>query len=263
MKWINLIFYILMVGVNAFANIFKLGGKNTGEISANYPNVLTPAAYTFAIWGVIYLMLLLFVIAPFVRPDGKVAEVAIRLKGWFAVSCVFNIAWIIMWHFEKIGWSVAVMAALLGTLFVMYAKYTYLGSEIFRDNPSAGTFGLSVYLAWIFVAMLANVMVLLVSIGIDGFGTWAQIISALMLIAGAVVLTLIGVSGNWILPITGMWAYAGILIRQLSPQMLDGKYGSIILCTILGMGIMLFAIVVGVMNINGAFSAGKELTEGV
>lgn len=259
MKWVNLIFYILMVGVNAFANIFKLGGKTTGEISGNYANVVTPAPYTFFIWGVIYLLLLVFVIAPFFNPDGKVSDTVLKLKGWFAISCVLNIAWIVMWHFDKIGWSLGVMGILLLSLYIMYTKYSFIYKSEELLKPTWGTAGLSVYLSWICVATVANTMVLLVKLGLDGFDITAQVLSSIMLIIGAITLSIIAASGNWLIAITGIWAYTGILVRQLSPNELNGAYGPIILTLILGIGIMVFGSIVGIMGISGSVKPKKDL----
>ena len=50
----NTITFILMVTVNALANLLPLNGLTTGEVSDSYPNLFAPAALTFSIWGVIY-----------------------------------------------------------------------------------------------------------------------------------------------------------------------------------------------------------------
>ena len=49
--------FILMVVVNALANILPINGIGTGAVSDSYPNLFAPAGITFAIWGVIYLLL--------------------------------------------------------------------------------------------------------------------------------------------------------------------------------------------------------------
>ena len=54
--------YLLMILMNALANILPINGKGTGEISDSYPNLFAPDGITFAIWGVIYLLLGLFVL---------------------------------------------------------------------------------------------------------------------------------------------------------------------------------------------------------
>ena len=57
-----LLSFIGMVAVNALANALPLNGVNTGQVSALYPNLFTPASYTFGIWGLIYLMLAVYTV---------------------------------------------------------------------------------------------------------------------------------------------------------------------------------------------------------
>ncbi|HOK28255.1 MAG TPA: hypothetical protein PLI21_04455, partial [Methanomassiliicoccaceae archaeon] len=52
----NAIAYVMMLIVNGLAGSTSLiGGKVTSEISDMNPTLVTPAGFTFAIWGIIYL----------------------------------------------------------------------------------------------------------------------------------------------------------------------------------------------------------------
>ena len=62
MKYLNLIAFVFMITMNYLANALPLNGKTTGQLSDQYPNLFTPAGITFSIWGVIYLLLLVFII---------------------------------------------------------------------------------------------------------------------------------------------------------------------------------------------------------
>ena len=55
-----LVAVVIVMAVNAAANIVPLGGYNTGTLSAMYPTGFTPAGRTFSIWSLIYLGLLAF-----------------------------------------------------------------------------------------------------------------------------------------------------------------------------------------------------------
>ena len=67
MKLVNILvtwlFLAAMIAANALANILPINQLNTGQISAFYPNYFVPAGFTFSIWGVIYLLLLNYVIS--------------------------------------------------------------------------------------------------------------------------------------------------------------------------------------------------------
>ena len=49
--------FIIMVVVNVLANYLPINGVTTGQVADSFPNLFAPAGYTFAIWGVIYVLL--------------------------------------------------------------------------------------------------------------------------------------------------------------------------------------------------------------
>lgn len=57
--------YVLMIILNALANIIPINGITSGGVSDFYENLFAPAGITFSIWGVIYLLLLLYVVYQF------------------------------------------------------------------------------------------------------------------------------------------------------------------------------------------------------
>ncbi|MFH1651080.1 MAG: hypothetical protein ABID87_03105, partial [Chloroflexota bacterium] len=59
---LNLLGFLGTVIINALANILPINNKTTGVLSDQYPNLFVPAGLTFSIWGVIYLLLAIFVI---------------------------------------------------------------------------------------------------------------------------------------------------------------------------------------------------------
>jgi hypothetical protein len=58
----NIIAYILTIVFNALSGTGVFNGRTIGGVSDDYPNLFTPAGFTFSIWSVIYLFLLIFVI---------------------------------------------------------------------------------------------------------------------------------------------------------------------------------------------------------
>lgn len=238
LKYINAIAYAAMLALNGIANFAKLGGSNTGGVSEKYANIFTPAGWTFAIWGAIYGLLLIFVIAPFVKPTGSVAALQEKLGGWFMLSCLLNMAWMLTWHYNKIWASELIMLALLGTLIIMFYKFTFSSAlpDSMEKGLSWGSAGLTMYFTWICIAAIANTMVLFTSLGIDGFGTLMTTLSVSMLIIASFVLSALTMSsGNWLIGVSGIWAYAGVISKQLSAS----KYGS--------MNVVAVAAIVGII----------------
>jgi hypothetical protein len=63
LRWLNIIAYVLTVLVNGLAGSTTiLGGRNTAQVSDANPTLVTPAGYVFSIWGVIYILLGVFVV---------------------------------------------------------------------------------------------------------------------------------------------------------------------------------------------------------
>ena len=110
-----------MVTVNALANILPINGVTTGELSDAYPSLFTPAGYVFGIWGLIYLLLVIFVV--YQARDAQQHNLRLDALGYaFVVSCVFNIGWIFAWHYGQILLSTLFMLGILASLVVCYER---------------------------------------------------------------------------------------------------------------------------------------------
>ena len=74
----NIAALLIVIAVNALANILPIAGKMTGDISAKYMSLFTPAGFTFGIWSVIYAALLAFVVyqaLPSQRKNRRLADI--------------------------------------------------------------------------------------------------------------------------------------------------------------------------------------------
>src|SRR5689334_24378270 len=61
-QYANLLSVIFALTINILATSLPLNGQNTGEISDRFKVYFVPAGYVFAIWGVIYLGWIAFII---------------------------------------------------------------------------------------------------------------------------------------------------------------------------------------------------------
>ena len=112
--------YVVMIATNALANALPINGRTTGGVSDSYPNLFAPTGTTFAIWGVIYILLgahVLYQMGLFRAPGGREpqAERAMleRVGVLFAASSFANAAWILAWHYDFIGLSTLLLATML------------------------------------------------------------------------------------------------------------------------------------------------------
>ncbi len=225
---LNLLVFMMMVVVNALANILPIGGINTGEVSDAYPNLFAPAAITFSIWGVIYFLLLLFVLyslGTFGKKGGFEASKAASMP--FIISSLANTAWIFSWHYRIIPLSLALMLVILISLMTAYVRIQKRGlskaEKIFVRLP------FSIYFGWITVATIANVTTFLVSIGWNGFGIADSIWMGIALVAALVIGALTTLRyRDWAYGLVILWAFAGIYIKHISPSGFDGQYPLVI-----------------------------------
>jgi hypothetical protein len=241
--------YVAMVGVNYLANALPIGGVTTGEASDSYANLFTPAGITFAIWGLIYLLLLAYTIYQFgfgqkeTSPERE--KFLASINRYFLVSSMANIAWIFAWHYGILWLSVLIMLVLLFSL-IKIADVINVGKLSVRDNLLIRA-PFSVYFGWITVATIANLTVFLVSLAWNGFGIAEAIWAVIILLVGAG----IGIVRMWkdkniFYGLVLVWAYGGILLKHLSVSEFNGKYPSIISTVIVCM--ILFASMIGFLG---------------
>ena len=241
LRIINPIFCLGMIAVNALANILPINGMNTGEISDYYPNLFTPIAWTFSIWGVIYLLLAMFMLYQSGLFGGKQSGQLIGEIGiWFVISCTANMLWIFLWHHLKIGLTVCAMLVLLVSLIVMARKVSNaVGREsLFVKLP------IFVYFGWITVATIANVTAFFVNVGWSGFGLSEAGWTLIMLLAGALIAASVIVRfRSTAYGAVVIWAYAGILAKHLSASGYDKAFPSVIYSAAIGIAIVLIVCI--------------------
>jgi benzodiazapine receptor len=217
----NPIAFIATIIINGLAgSTTLLGGQDTAAISDANFTLITPAGYVFAIWGIIYTLLGIFVIYQ-ALPSQK--EKAYQKKiGWlFVLSSIINIVWLFLWQYEYLIFSVPIMFMLLGTLIMIYKKLEIGKSQPEIKEKIAVQLPFSTYLGWITIASIANVATTLVSISWDGFGispeNWAlAIIIIALLLASIVIATRKDIAYTLVIA----WAFVGISVAQTNPNII-------------------------------------------
>ncbi len=219
LKWLNILAFLFTVLVNGLAGSTTiLGGKNTAQISDANPTLITPAGYVFSIWGVIYILLGVFVVFQ-ALPNEKGKEYQKRIGWLFVLSSVLNIAWLFLWQFEYLSLSVVLMFLLLATLIAIYLRLNIGKSTASLREKLAVHLPFSVYLGWITIASIANVSVTLVSVNWDCFGispeTWATLI---VIVALLITLLVIATRKDVAYGLVIIWALVGIAVKQSENQ---------------------------------------------
>ncbi len=233
-RTITIVAFAVMLLVNILANALPLNGLNTGQVSNLYPNLFAPFALTFSIWGIIYVLLLLYMLyltGP-LKGDGSFegSPLAARTEGLFTVSCFANAGWILAWQYRLIPLSMVLMVVILVCLVMTYhglASATLDGrGTLFVKLP------FSVYSAWIAIATCANLTVLCVSLGWDGMGPSGPLWTTILLLLGLVVGLVTTLRHKDIAyGLVFIWAYVGILMQHISTSGFAGAY-PLVVCTL-------------------------------
>jgi hypothetical protein len=243
-KILALIAYIAMIVVNFLAVNLPINNRGTGEISDAYTNLFTPAGITFSIWGLVYLLLAIYVIYQFKsKNDGLLKKINI----FFIITSIANILWIFAWHYDFIGTSLILMLVLLFGLIKI--------ADILRSNDLTAEekkfikVPFSVYFGWITVATIANITVFLVSINWGGFGVSDFIWTTIVLLVGLIIgIWRMNKDNSFVYGLVLVWAYLGILLKHLSTDGFAGQYPIIIYTLIICL--VLFVISIGRMAVR-------------
>jgi hypothetical protein len=207
--------YVLTVVTNGLAVALPLNGQSTAEISDRYLTLITPAGYVFAIWSVIYALLLAFSVYQ-ALPSHR-ADPPLRAIGYLsAVAAILNSIWLVLWHYNVFVLTVPVMVALLLTLIAIYVRLG-IGARRAATWTEAIAVRLpwSVYLGWITIATIANVATTLVWLEWDGLGIAPDVWAAAVLVVGAAIATAMALTRRDLAyGLVIVWAYIGIAVNH-------------------------------------------------
>lgn len=205
---LNLLALAAVLLVNYLANALPIAGRTPAQVSEMFPTLFTPAGFTFAIWGIIYLLLLAFSIFQ-LRYTGKQQPAFLERIGWlFVLSCAANTGWLFAFHHLYIGLSMLVMLLLLGSLIMIYLRLGVGRGSASKSEEWLVQLPFSVYLGWVSVATIANASILLTHLGWTGQPGGPAFWAALV-IAAAVVLGLLAMSRR------RDFAYAAVIVWAL------------------------------------------------
>ncbi len=199
---------------NILASTLPLNGLNTGEISDRFKIFFVPAGYVFSIWGLIYVGLIAYAIyqvLPAQRENPRLRSIGYI----FVLSCVANIVWLFLWHYEIFEFTLVAMLALLATLIVIYLRLDIGHSQVSTGEKWAVHVPFSIYLGWITVATIANTTQLLYYLGWDGWGISAETWTVIMLAAGVIISALMSFTrADVAYSLVLVWAYIGIALKH-------------------------------------------------
>ncbi len=236
----NLLSVLLALTVNSLATALPLNNQTTAQISDRFKVFFVPAGYVFAIWGIIYIGWIAFTVYQFL-PAQKESP---RLRGLgylFALTGVFNAAWLFCWQYNHFTLSVIVMLILLGLLIASYLNLNIGHTLVSNVEKWCVDIPLSVYLGWISVATIANISDWLYFVNWNGFGIAPQAWAVIMLIVASLFGLLMALtrrdSGYLFVFV---WAFAGIAVKQAAAPLV--AYSAWV-AVVIALGLVVFSLV--------------------
>lgn len=212
---LNTITLAVMLFVNTASNTGFFSQRTVGDVSHKYDTLFAPAGYAFAIWGLLFLLAICFVIFQWVLVKNDPKHFIIKTGIWFSLSNIFNAAWVYLWLNEMLGWCVILILLLLICLIILTVR---LRLEL-DDEPVRTIFfvwwPITFYLGWIMVATIACVSAWLVSINWLGFNLPPDVWTIIMIaIASVLYLALTFKRNMREASIIAIWAFIAIAVRQ-------------------------------------------------
>jgi hypothetical protein len=229
----NIVAFVIVIAVNAYANILPIAGNTISQVADKYSSLFTPAGFTFSIWGLIYLGLAIFVIYQALPAQHRNESLA-RIGLPFRISCAANALWIFTWNLEWLVPALMLMIVLLVSLVFIYRSLGIVdtGAGVSERWLVQLPFGL--YLGWITVAAIANLSAVQAALYWNDLGfdetTWTIIKLA---VAAAIACIVSLRRHDLVFPLVVAWAAFGIAAGQAASPAVSGAAGTVMICSTL------------------------------
>lgn len=186
-------------------------GQPIGSWSDSARTLITPAGWTFSIWGVLYAGSLAFAIFQLLPAQTENRRIA-RLRWPAAGAFSGNALWAAYTQMAGLGAiSVLIIAGTLACLLTAYRRLTEWEAEYTRAEQWFAAVPLSALTAWLTAATIVNIAATLRFYGVDA-GPTAPVLAALVIVAGGAIAgaALSRSRGNPAFALVFLWALSGI-----------------------------------------------------
>lgn len=230
----NVVALVFALALNGLSEAIPLNGQTSAEIANRIPILFVPANYVFGIWGIIYVLLIGFGVYQ-ALPSQRENPAFRRIGYWFALSCVANGIWLVLFHYDQFPLSMIAMIVLLASLIIIYTRLN-IGLTAVKGGMRWAHTTFSVYLGWITVATVANAAYVLYVANWDGFGiapeAWTVL---LLLVATGLTLAAIYIRRDLAYTAVILWALVGIIVKQAAVPPVAVTAGIMVAVIVLGL----------------------------
>ena len=211
--------FVFLVVMNVISSVPSSPiGRSNAEISDDYHTPFTPAGFTFAVWGVIYLFQAIFVVFQFF-PSNRNNQKLDALAPYVIAMYLLNVSWLVIFQTEKaFTISEIIIAIYLAIVFFAYrdvAKvglHTKFSREVFLVNAAFST-----QLAWLVAANCAS---LCLTLKFYGWNVPTDFAAGLVFLVGCLATFVSLTRADVAYAAVSLWALIGIISenRAMNPE---------------------------------------------
>lgn len=203
-KILLLLSFFAFVVVRFVADFLPFSGGSTTEIVNRLPILIMPAAYTFFLRFILFL-LLGFWLWDIIRRNIRITT---RMTAYFVLSNLSNILFVFYWHNTNY-----VAALIWSSLTFLFALFLYLACN---ERPTQFLrFPISVLVGWSLLMLLFNTKYVLTLVGWSGLGISSPLWAIISLtIAASIALYFLYRYEDIAIIFVFIWTYVGIVIRN-------------------------------------------------
>lgn len=217
MRWIVLLFAIAMPVVAWLSNSGAFGPDN-GTVSDNYPTLLVAAGYAFSIWGLIFLLDLVYALW---QVAGKRAKDPIlrRIAPWAAGGFALTTAWMPLFSLGE-AWSPAFWLCLpviggAAACLLHCAQMLSRDRGLIPDRWRLPWLALSLHAGWLSLAAFLNIAQVIVAFELLPTANMLGWSVVLMLLAATVLLAMNArMRGNPAYALAALWGLVAVHSKQ-------------------------------------------------
>lgn len=224
------IMLIVLTVFNMAADIFKINGHTTAELTNWLPVLITPVIVTYGIWLILYILLGVWIYRLYKHRHDDNQKLTIR-SILFAISCLLTITWNWLFHYENYSWTITVQFVQLLSLFALYLTYGKT-KDNWRDKLP-----ISVFFGWSIMVCMFNVALALTYYEWSGWGLSDALWTVIFLtVAAAIALHFRYHYHDIAIVVIFVWTFLGIVLQNGFEELLVSA-ASLFLC-----GVMVFGI---------------------
>lgn len=214
---VHAIVLILLIAWNYYSNTGIIADNTVASVSQQFDNLFVPAGYAFAIWGLIYLGLLVLAGYMLYTAFSNRADDSFIPKAapWLILAHISNGAWLWFWLHEQTGIALILIASILLFLIVAVIRLNMERWDAPVRFMAAVWWPIDIYAGWLAVATIANTAAHLTAIGWEA--PWLSEVGwtvAAITLATALNLFMIVTRNMREFAGVGIWALIAIAVRH-------------------------------------------------